>query len=108
MMREGKNPIGRAFLYFCVHLKHYKAAIKQANIDIIIAGSTPPTQGLVCAMVAKKLSKKYKKKVPFVYNLQDIFPDSLVNTGMTKKGSVLWKIAERLKIIHMGTLIKSL
>lgn len=102
MMREGKNPIGRAFRYFCVHLKHYKAAIKQANIDIIIAGSTPPTQGLVCAMVAKKLSKKYKKKVPFVYNLQDIFPDSLVNTGMTKKGSVLWKIGRKIENYTYG------
>ena len=48
-------------------------------------------------MVAKKLSKKYKKKVPFVYNLQDIFPDSLVNTGMTQKGSFLWKIGRKLE-----------
>lgn len=32
------------------------------------------------------------RKIPFVYNLQDIFPDSLVGTGMTKKGSFLWRI----------------
>lgn len=27
-----------------------------------------------------------------VYNLQDIFPDSLVGTGLAKKGGLLWKI----------------
>ena len=32
------------------------------------------------------------KKVPFVYNLQDIFPDSLAGTGLAKKGGLLWKI----------------
>lgn len=97
MIREGKNPIGRAIRYFGVHWKHYTTAIKQRNIDIIVAGSTPPTQGLVCSMVAKRLSKKYKKKVPFVYNLQDIFPDSLVNVGMTQKGSIFWKIGRKIE-----------
>lgn len=29
---------------------------------------------------------------PIVYNLQDIFPDSLVGTGLAKKGGLLWKI----------------
>jgi glycosyltransferase involved in cell wall biosynthesis len=32
------------------------------------------------------------KKVPFIYNLQDIFPDSLAGTGLAKKGGLLWKI----------------
>ena len=48
-------------------------------------------------IVARKLSKKYKKKVSFVYNLQDIFPDSLVNTNLTHNGSVLWKIGRKLE-----------
>ena len=30
--------------------------------------------------------------MPFVYNVQDIFPDSLVGTGFAKKGGILWKI----------------
>ncbi|MCS2551299.1 glycosyltransferase [Bacteroides faecis] len=29
---------------------------------------------------------------PFVYNLQDIFPDSLVGAGFSNEGSILWKI----------------
>ena len=40
----------------------------------------------------KALQRKYKRYVPYVYNLQDIFPDSLVNTGMTTEHSVLLKI----------------
>ena len=52
---------------------------------MVFSNSTPPTQGMLSAMTAKKLSRKYKKKVPFIYNLQDIFPDSLVNTGMTSE-----------------------
>lgn len=36
----------------------------------------------------------YKKirGIPFVYCLQDIFPDSLAGTGLAKKGGLLWKI----------------
>lgn len=92
MFREGKNPIGRAIRYILVNIIQYFKGCGAKNIDIVLAGSTPPTQGLLCGWVAKRLSKKYKRKVPFVYNLQDIFPDSLVHTGLTKKGSILWKI----------------
>ena len=52
----------------------------------MLSGSTPPTQGLLFGVL------KAIKKVPFVYALQDIFPDSLVGTGLAKKGGVLWKI----------------
>ena len=48
--------------------------------------STPPIQGAMAALV-----KKFNK-MPLVYNLQDIFPDSLVNNGLAKKGGLLWKI----------------
>jgi len=51
-----------------------------------LLGSTPPIQGAMGGML------KMIKNIPFVYNLQDIFPDSLVGTGLTKKGSLIWKI----------------
>ena len=65
MSREGKNPILRAIRYFRVNLRHYRKGKKAKDIDIIMAGSTPPTQGVLCAKVARKLSKKYGRKVPF-------------------------------------------
>ena len=43
------------------------------------------------------MSKKRGKRVPFIYNLQDIFPDSLVNTGLTSYNSLLWKIGRKIE-----------
>lgn len=76
----------RAFRYFLVSLNQFYYGIKAKDIDLIYVASTPPTQGALAALV-----KKFKHK-PFVYNLQDIFPDSLVGTGLAKKGGLLWKI----------------
>lgn len=92
LYREGKNIVGRAIRYLLCNLIQYYKGIHQNSIDIVFSGSTPPTQGLLCGKVARKISKKNKYKVPFVYNLQDVFPDSLVSTGITKKESLLWKV----------------
>jgi glycosyltransferase involved in cell wall biosynthesis len=95
--QEKKNPIIRAFRYFWCNFRSYQLAVKLKNIDVIFSNSTPPTQGTLSAMVAKKLSKRYKRKVSFVYNLQDIFPDSMVNTGLTHRKSFLWEIGRRVE-----------
>ena len=91
MFAEGKNPALRAFRYILVNIIQYVKGSHAKNVDLIYAGSTPPTQGLLCGLVKKRL------KVPFVYNLQDIFPDSLVNAKMTKKGSLIWKIGRKIE-----------
>lgn len=95
--QEGKNPVVRAFRYFWCNYRSYQIGTKVKNADVVFSNSTPPTQGMLSAMVAQRLSKKYKRKVPFIYNLQDVFPDSLVNTGMTRKGSLLWKIGRKIE-----------
>lgn len=95
--REGKNLILRAFRYFWCNFQTYRIAMRVKNIDLVFSNSTPPTQGMLSALAVKKLSNKYEKKVPFIYNLQDIFPDSLVSTGLTMKGSLLWKIGRRIE-----------
>ncbi len=97
MFREKKNSLLRAIRYFLVQHKQYRKALKLTDIDVIFAGSTPPTQGMMCCKIAKKLSKKLKKKVPVVFSLQDVFPDSLVSAGMTKKGSLIWKIGRKIE-----------
>ena len=91
MFAEGKNPIQRAIRYVLVNIIQYVKGSHTKGVDVIYAGSTPPTQGLLCGLVKKRL------KVPFVYNLQDIFPDSLVNAGMTKRGSIIWKIGRKIE-----------
>lgn len=85
MYGEGKNPLLRALRYFfceCVQL-HYMLWKKYA---VAFVDSTPPIQGLKLPLV------KWLRHKPVVYNAQDIFPDSLVGTGLTKKGSLIWKI----------------
>lgn len=95
--REGKNPIIRAFRYFWCNLMEYQLGKKYMDVDAVFCVSTPPTQGLLCAMVARTLSRKCGRKIPFIYSLQDIFPDSLVTTGLTQKDSLLWKIGRKIE-----------
>ncbi|MBQ7038210.1 MAG: glycosyltransferase family 4 protein [Clostridia bacterium] len=97
MFREGRNPIGRALRYVLVNLIQYHKGTHAKDIDVIMAGSTPPTQGILCGMVKNRLSKKYGRGVPFIYNLQDVFPDSLITAGLAKKGGLLWKIGRKIE-----------
>lgn len=96
MFREGRNPVGRALRYVLVNLVHYHKGIRAKDVDAIVAGSTPPTQGFLCAKVAKKLSKKYKRPVSFIFSLQDMFPESLATTGLCKETSILYKIGNKI------------
>lgn len=85
MYGEGKNPLLRAFRYlFCEFFLTYKCLF--TKYDVAFVDSTPPIQGLKNPLI------KLIKRKHVVYNAQDIFPDSLVGTGLAKKGGVLWKI----------------
>lgn len=90
LYKEGRNSLMRAFRYGLLNLIFIiKGLSKKA--DVIFTQSTPPTQGMMSGFL------KACKKIPFVYNLQDIFPDSLVNTGMTSEGSIIWKIGRAVE-----------
>ena len=95
--REPRNALLRAVRYVWINVVQYFKSVATPELDVIYGGSTPPTQGVLCGLIKKRLSKKYKKNVPFVYNLQDVFPDSLVTTGMTHEGSFLWKIGRKVE-----------
>lgn len=49
------------------------------------------SQHLLFRVCLEQFIKKIRG-IPFVYCLQDIFPDSLAGTGLAKKGGLLWKI----------------
>lgn len=85
MYGEGKNPILRALRYFLCEIVELHYCLWK-KYDVAFIDSTPPIQGLKMPLI------KWFKQKPIVYNAQDIFPDSLVGTGLTKKGSLLWKI----------------
>ncbi len=86
LYREGRNSLARALRYGILELQLLWFGLWARNVDLIPMGSTPPINGLI-ATVIKKL-----RKIPYVYTVQDLFPESLVSAGMTKKGSLLWKI----------------
>ena len=89
MYREGKNPILRALRYTFCWIRQLFAGFSR-KYDLVLIGSTPPIQGTIGAFLSKL------RKKPFVFILQDIFPDSLVGTGLAKKNGVLWKIGNRI------------
>lgn len=97
MIKEGNNPLQKGLKYLLSSISEYFLGIKEKDVDIVLCSSTPPTQGMLSALVAKKLSKKSGKKIPFIYNLQDVFPDSLVNAGFAHKGGLLWKIGRKIE-----------
>lgn len=94
LYKEGRNPLFRAFRYVLSAIKQiwigkfYKHA---KDSDVLFVFSTPPIQGMAGVFL-----KKWKK-IPMVYDLQDIFPDSLAGTGLAKKGGLLWKIGRLIE-----------
>lgn len=86
MYREGKNPVLRAMRYSFNWIIQLWYGITEKNVDCVYLESTPPIQGLLGSLL------KIFRNIPFVYCLQDIFPDSLAGTSLAKKGGLLWKI----------------
>lgn len=89
---EGKNPLIRAFRYFWCHFRGDMIAKRQKDVDAVFAVSTPPTQGYFAGKVAKKLG------VPLIYSLQDVFPDTLVTTGLLSNDrSFIYRLGSRIE-----------
>lgn len=86
MYREGKNPVLRAMRYSFNWIIQLWYGLTEKNVDCVYLESTPPIQGLLGSFL------KIFRNIPFVYCLQDIFPDSLAGTSLAKKGGILWKI----------------
>ena len=85
LYREGTAFKQRAIRYF---IFSFECIIKGIFVpaDLYFLSSGPPSQTLVVG-VLRHLTKKR-----ITYNLQDMFPDSLINAGMTKEDSKLVKI----------------
>ena len=94
LIKEGKNPTLRALRYFLQSIKQFNrgAFSKDAReCDAIFIVSTPPIQGAMASLL-----KKFRH-IPLVYNLQDIFPDSLIGTGLAPRGGLLWRIGRAIE-----------
>lgn len=88
MYCEGHHVALRALRYVLVCFCEFCLAVfsrDARSCDVLYALSTPPIQGAMAALV------KMARGIPFVYGLQDVFPDSLVSTGIAKKGGLVWR-----------------
>lgn len=89
LMKEGKNPIFRAIRYFLQCFKQFYYVVFSKigrDVDVMLVSSTPPILPPTVAAISKWTG------IPYVYELQDIFPDSLAGTGLAKKNGILYKI----------------
>ena len=90
---EKNNTILRAIRYLIQGLIQIMKSINVKNIDVIMMSSTPPTNGVIGSIIKKM------KKIPFVYNLQDIFPDSLMSTKIIKRKNFIYRMGEKIEKI---------
>lgn len=90
LYREGKGVASRALRYMIFSAKCFWKGLLEPG-EIIFSGSGPPTQGVIGGMISKFTKKK------FVYNLQDVFPDSLSNAKICTKKSILYKLGRKIE-----------
>jgi glycosyltransferase involved in cell wall biosynthesis len=88
---EGKSIASRALRYVIFSVECFWKCVT-VPADFIFTGSGPPTQGLVVG-----LAKKFCKNKKIIYNLQDIFPDSLLTSNICTESSSLMKIGRKIE-----------
>jgi glycosyltransferase involved in cell wall biosynthesis len=77
---------------------------RQSPPDVLVTFHNPPLLGLLGAMIA------FRRRVPFVYIVQDIHPDILARTGSPQIPAPLvavWRRLSRL-MLHSATLVITL
>lgn len=86
----------RIFAYFNFMLKSTVIALKQKNIDLVIATSTPLTIGFP-ALILKRL-----KKIPYVFEVRDLWPEVPIQMGGLKN-----RFIQRLAILFEKTIYRN-
>jgi len=81
----------RLLNYFTLFFTAFWVSVKKRdNYDIIIASSPPLTMG----MLGLILSKIYK--IPWIFDIRDIWPDVAVEAGMLKQNGIAHKLSKKL------------
>ena len=84
------NVIGRLLSYLSFNLLSTFAGLFAPKFDLLFVPSPPLTNG-VCASLLSRL-----RRVPFVYNVQDIYPDVAVRLGILTNPRLI-RVFERME-----------
>lgn len=90
LYREGTRMLQRTIRYSIFSLQCFVRGLF-LPADAVFTGGGPPTQGIVGGLIHKLTKKK------FIYNPQDLFPDSLVIAGQATEDSKVVKIGRRIE-----------
>ena len=90
LYREGKGFAQRAVRYALFSLECLIVGLR-VPADAVFASNGPPTQGLAMGLLSRWTGK------PIVYNLQDLFPDSMLNAGLATERAPIVRLGRRLE-----------
>lgn len=90
LYREGTRMLQRTIRYSIFSLQCLVRGLF-LPADAIFTGGGPPTQGIIGGLIHKWTKKK------FVFNPQDLFPDSLVIAGQATEGSKVVKFGRKME-----------
>jgi len=81
---KGKSVLVRIAGWIGFHfLSVTAAAFKVGHVDVILSPSPPLTIGVAAWMIGRL------KRAPFIYNVQELFPDTAVSLGALREGALV-------------------
>lgn len=86
----------KVFLFVNFFFKALFIALKQTKTDLIFATSTPLTVGAI-ALLCKKL-----KKIPFVFEVRDLWPEFPIQIGAISNPMLIWILRFLEKSIYVN------
>lgn len=102
MREKGARVLGRAWDYLLFHVISLAAALRLGGKwDIIFAPSPPLSIGVVAWLLG------FIRKTPFVYNVQEIHPDALIDAGVLRNPVIIWlmRMLERFVYARARTVV---
>ncbi len=91
---HGKSAIGRILNYASFMITAPIGALFVPRCDVIYVYHPPLTVGVAAWVIAKL------RRVPFVYDVQDIWPESIVLSGMLRNRYLIWALSQMERFIY--------
>jgi colanic acid biosynthesis glycosyl transferase WcaI len=95
MPMKGTNIVVRIAGWLGFHILSVLAAsLKVGRVDVILAPSPPLTIGVTAWLIGRL------KRAPFVYNVQELYPDTAVSLGALRDGALLDVLRQMERFVY--------